>query len=155
MSETPASNSARYFRAPLEIACAIKEAAGDPDALAAWLVMRRFTYGHKRELTCAGAKKVGAALGISRPRADRIIKSLLALRFGAKGDGIALATARDWNAATGHKVAPMKAMAPVYVSPEEGDEMAYLPDLLIPPGEARSPLADLCSLDPMLGLAAC
>ena len=154
MSETKADNGARYFRAPLETARGIKEQTGDPDCLAAWLVMRRFTFGHKRELTCAGAKKVGSALGISRPRADRLIKSLLALRFGDAGEGIALATADDWRQATGHKIAPMKGHAPVYVSPETGAEFAYLPDLLIPQGDARSPLAELCELDPALGLDA-
>jgi len=152
MTNPKPTAQARYFRAPIETARAIKEETGDPDALAAWLVMRRFNYGHKRELTCAGAKKVAAALGISRPRATRIIESLLSMRFGEKGEGIALTTADDWNTATDYKVPRMKGNAPVYVTPDTGTALAYLPDLLIPHGEARSPLARLCELDAALGL---
>ena len=146
--------AAGYFRVPIATAQAIATANPDPDLLAAWLVLRRFAYGTKRELTAAGAKKIAASLGMTRPRAGGLLRSLLAIRFGERGESAVMMTARDWNEATGQSVPAMRGNAPVYVTPNPGGDSAYLPDLLIPPGDTRSYLADLCELDAELGLDA-
>lgn len=139
---------ARYFRVPMAAAQAITSETGDPDALAAWLVLRRFAYGHQRELTCAGAKSIAGALGVTRQlAAPRLLRALLAVRYGERGADSVLMTAADWNAVTGHKVPAMKGNAPVYVLPDPMGENAYLPDLLIPPAGERSWFAGLCELE--------
>lgn len=146
---------AGYFRVPLETARVVAKETADPDALAAWLILRRFAYGSRRELTACGAKKIAGAIGITRPRAGRLLSDLLAIRWGERGEHAAIMTAADWNAETGHKVPPARGNAPVYVMPEPAGECAYLPDLLIPPGDGvRSYLADLCGMDAELGLDA-
>lgn len=143
-----------YFRVPTAIAFGIAEHSGDPDVLAAWLVLRRFAFGNCRELTAAGAKKLATSLGITRPRAQKHLESLLAMRLGDQGQIPVLMTARDWNLLKGHSVPTVRANAPVYVCPNGSESFAYLPDLLVPPGDARSCLAALCDLDAGDGLDA-
>lgn len=146
--EAKKGTGARYFRVPMVAAEAIVRETAQPEALAAWLVLRRFAYGHQRELTCAGAKSVASALGVTRQLvAPRLLRALLAVRYGERGADSVLVTAADWNATTGHKVPAMKGNAPVFVLPDPKGENAYLPDLLIPPGEERSWLAGLCELE--------
>lgn len=137
-----------YFRLPLVTLREIAEATEDADALAAWMILRRFAYGHKRELTAAGAKKIGGSLGIGWRRAGGLLRDLLAIRYGQRGEEAVLVPAGEWNAAHGHKVPEMKVNAPVYVMPDPGGMCAYLPDLLVPAGNgARCSLAGLCDLD--------
>lgn len=146
--------AAGYFRVPIATAQAIATANPDPDLLAAWLVLRRFAYGRQRELTAAGAKKIAASLGMTRPRAGGLLRNLLAIRFGKRGESAVMMTAADWNETTGQSVPAMRGNAPVYVMPTLGGDSAYLSDLLIPPGDTRSYLAGLCDLDAELGLDA-
>lgn len=142
-----------YFRVPLDTAHAIVRVDPDPELLVAWLVLRCYAFGNARELTAAGAKKIATALGISRPRAGKLLQRLLALRYGKRGAQAVIMTAADWNDTTGPSVPLRRGPGPVYVMPDPGGEQAYLPMLLIPGGDARSPLADLCDLDnPILGL---
>ncbi len=144
---------AGYFRVPMTTMRAIVDANPDPDALAAWLILRRFAYGSRRELTSTGAKKIAGALSMTRPRAKKLILGLLAIRYGERGESAVLMTASDWNAATGHDVPITRGAAPVYVMPDPGGDYAYLPDLLIPPGDGvRCYLADLCEPHPVAGL---
>lgn len=145
---------ARYFRVPLSAFDAIASHSGDPDAVAAWLVLRRFAFGHQRELTAAGALSISRALEITRPRAGKLLKAMLALRYGDRGEHAVLMTAADWNTEAGQSVPAIRCNAPVYVMPDAGDEYAYLPDLLIPGAQARSYFSDLCQLEAEAGLDA-
>ena len=145
---------ARYFRVPLSAFNAVATHSGDPDAVAAWLVLRRFAHGQNRELTAAGAKCIGSSLGITRPRARKLIQGMQALRFGPRGEQSVLVAAADWNAATGQAVRGMQGNAPVYVMPDPGGEYAYMPDLLVPRFPGQSYLKGLCELESGAGMDA-
>jgi len=142
----PGPTKAGYFRVSLPVAAALVDATEDPEILAAWLVLRRYAFGKQRELTAAGAQSIAAALSISRYRAGGILRRLLRLRYGERESAFIMSAA-DWNAATGHKVPPMRGNACVYVMPAPVGDCAYLPDLLIPSGGGPSWLAGLCEGD--------
>lgn len=136
-----------YFRLPLATLGEVVRATDNADAVAAWIVLRRFAFGHSRELTAAGAKAVYSALGLPKRSGKRLLDSLLAIRFGDRGEGAVLMPADAWNAMHGQKVPTAKANAPVYVMPDPGGECAYLPDVLIPGKGSKSSLARICEWD--------
>lgn len=144
-----------YFRVPLLVAEGIAAADPDPQILAAWLVLRCYSFGNARDLTATGAKKIAWALGISRRSAAKLLQRLLAIRYGERGDVAVVMTAADWNQQSGNKVPTQKGLMPVYVMPDPGCDCAYLPNGLVAAGNVRSRLADLCDLDdPQAGLDA-
>lgn len=133
-----------YFRVPLATLGEVVRATDNADAVAAWVVLRRFAYSHNRELTAAGAKALYSSLGLSKRSGKRLLDSLLAIRFGERGEGAVLVPAKEWNAMHGQRVPTAKANAPVYVMPDPGGECAYLPDALIPGRGSQSSLARIC-----------
>lgn len=144
-----------YFRASLGVGNALAEANPSVDLLAAWLVLRRHAFGPKRQYTAAGAKRIASALGITRYRAAGLLRELLALCYGARGEQAFIVPAKQWNADNSEKVPPRRGNADVYVMPEFDGIAAYLPDALMPPGDTRSWLADVCDApDPQTGLDA-
>jgi hypothetical protein len=152
MGKSEAGGEEGYFRVSLQAARAIAAGSSDPEVLAALVVQRRFAFGLRRELTAAGAKKIGAALGITRRRAGKKLDSLLALRTGPRGETATVYTAAEWNQLTGQSVGTMRRNAPVYVFPDDEGLDAYLPAELVPPYEARSFLAPICEQAPRLAL---
>ena len=129
-----------YFRVSLNAARAIADATGEPQLIAAYMVLRRYAYTPAKDRTAAGAKAISKELRCTDYRAKRLLSDLISLRFGERGADALAMPAADWNTAHDKQWSTKKGNAGVYALPEWPGDLAYLPDIIF--GE---PFARLCA----------
>lgn len=124
---------AGYFRVPMEGAKFAVANSDSPELLAAYLVMCSFTFGHKRQLTAAGANAIKKGAGVTDWRSKRLLADLYALRCGDRGEQALVID-----------IGRARANSTVKQIPEWDGIQAYVPALFVrPTGEYVSPLIHL------------
>ena len=110
----------KYFRVQMDAARAIVDSSEGPELLAGYIVMNRFAMPPKYGFTAAGARVIRDSAGISDCRAKLVLRNLLALRFGERGERFLI-----------EDTGKMMRNARKYEIGQWGGLVSYLPDLMV------------------------
>lgn len=139
-----------FFTVPVQVIEEIASQTQFVDAVLGYLVLRKSAQGGK-ELCTAGAPSIAKSLGVTRYKADEILKLLRSVKWGDGPEDCVITTPETWNKATGDKVPEIIRRYPVKVLPACGEEQIALPNTFVDGLEGYeeySPVRQLRELDP-------
>lgn len=120
------------------------------DALLGYLVLKKSSQ-RGRNICTGGAPSIVRSLGVTRYRADEVLKSLRAVKLGEGSAQCAVVAPEVWNKATGEKVPEAISRYPAKVLPSYGEEQIALPNTFVDglqDHEDCSPVRQLRAIEP-------